>query len=114
MADSSLRTRKPREHGPRLFGRRGRFRVSASPNSLVSGFTALFVDPLWPGGWRFRYAFLCIDGVGITNWPRLPERVQVRLFRQQELEERLSLEAARLGDGQQQQVLRGDPFGERI
>jgi hypothetical protein len=46
MADSSFRTRKPREHDPRLFGRRGRFRVSASPNSLVSGFTVLFVEPL--------------------------------------------------------------------
>src|ERR1700683_965440 len=44
MADSSFRTGKPGGHDPRLFGRRGRFRVSASPNSLVFGFTALIAD----------------------------------------------------------------------
>src|SRR4051794_9954217 len=51
-------------------------------------------------------------GVGVPDRFRSPERVQVGFLRQHELEERLLLEAARLGDRQQQEVLWGHPFEE--
>src|SRR5262245_14492276 len=60
-----------------------------------------------------RGSLLFRDGVGIPDGFRPPERVHVRLLRQEELQERLALEAARLGDGQQQQVLCGHPLVER-
>src|SRR5262249_16813438 len=53
------------------------------------------------------------NSVGVADRLRPPERVHVRLLRQQELEERLALEAARLRDGQQQQVLRSHSLGKQ-
>src|SRR5262249_60924523 len=51
--------------------------------------------------------------IGIRDRPRPPEAVHVRLLRQQELQERLALETARLRDGQQQQVLRSHSLVKR-
>ena len=67
---------------------------------------ALFSDDLFP-------LPLSVDGVGITDWPRLPERTQVGFLRQKELQERLLLKAAGLGDGKQQQIVTGRPLEER-
>ncbi len=66
-----------------------------------------------PVSWRFRHDSLLAYSVGIADWPRLPERIKVGLLRQQKLQERLLLKAARLGDGQQEQVVASRPLEER-